>query len=240
MSDTPATSKISILVWLRNTFIAGLFVVVPVVITLWILNFLYYLVSGLTEPLVIRFAGHYRQSLPDFLLAEGSMPGTVTIPGAALVMTLLLVCGIGLVATNVIGLRLVSYFDYLLNRVPVVNMIYPLAKQMVDSLKSLGGSARDSANKQVVYIKYPALNGYLVGFLTGSYSDSEGRKMVTVFLPTAPNPITGFVVVFEESQIQRAHISMDAAWKMIVSGGLLPPPGIVPAPTDLKPKSNPC
>ena len=215
---------VSPLIWWRNTFFAGLFIVIPVVVTYWILRFLYNVVSAVTDPLVQAFVSYHRARIPDFIVVDA------TIPGAALIITLLLVSVTGLVATNVIGSRLVAYLEAVLHRIPLINVIYPVAKQVVDSLKSLGASGDNFEDRQAVYIKYPAMNGYLLGFLTGRFSDSEGRRMGSVFIPTAPNPISGFVVVFEEDQIITSNLSMDEAWKMVVSGGLIVPDGIVPAP----------
>ena len=79
------------------------------------------------------------------------------------------------------------------------------------------------ANKPVVYLKYPHLNGYLLGFLTGRFTNADGERMVTVFLPNVPNPITGFVLVFHETEVLMSDLSVDDAWKLIISGGLVSP-----------------
>lgn len=226
----PSKSEHHGFIWLRNKFITGLFVAIPLVITYWILNFLYRAVSGVTDPLVKAFVAYNRESLPDFLITQDAR-GAETIPGAALVITLLLIVLIGLLTANVIGKRILGYFDSLLHRIPLVNLIYPVAKQVVDSLRSLGGSEDDLANKKVVYVPYPGVQGYLLGFQTGRFSGRKGEALAAVFIPTAPNPVTGFVLVFEETQLLDAGLSMEDAWKLVVSGGLLAPkplPAVAP------------
>ncbi|MDR2462240.1 MAG: DUF502 domain-containing protein [Verrucomicrobiales bacterium] len=220
--------------WWRNTFLAGLFVVVPVGITYWVLNLLYRLIAGFTEPLVRSFVSQYRGELVPEWLAVESGKGGYTIPGAALIFTLLLILFVGLLVANVGGKRLVAWVEKVIGRVPLVNVIYPVTKQVVDSLKTIGATNEDFSNKPVVYVKYPNLSGYLLGFQTGRFKDANGLEMMSVFVPTAPNPLTGFVFVFEASALLRSNLSMEEAWKLIVSAGLIAPAGAVPVPTAYK------
>jgi uncharacterized membrane protein len=231
-----AQEKLTIksLVWWRNTFLAGLFVVVPAGITFWVLRVLYYLIAGFTEPLVQTFVSQHRGELvPEWMIVT-TKSGGITIPGAALIFTLLLVLLIGLLVANVFGRRLVVYVEKVIDRVPLVNVIYPVTKQVVDSLKTIGATNEDLSNKPVVYVRYPGLEGYALGFQTGKFKDNEGRQMAAVFIPTAPNPLTGFVLVFEENALLRSNLTMEDAWKLVVSAGLIAPHGIVPAPSAYK------
>jgi uncharacterized membrane protein len=222
--------------WWRNTFLAGLFVMVPVGITFWVLRVLYYLIAGITEPLVQAFVSQHRGELvPEWMIMEvpatATNAATLTIPGAALVFTLLLVLLTGLLVANVFGKRLVVYAEKVIEHVPLVNVIYPVTKQVVDSLKTIGASNEDLSDKPVVYIKYPGLDGYALGFQTGQFKDANGKEMVSVFVPTAPNPLTGFVFIFEEDSLLRSNLSMEEGWKLVVSAGLIAPSGVVPAPS---------
>jgi uncharacterized membrane protein len=231
MSDVPTSEKppaapreINLsLRWLRDKLLAGLFVIVPVVVTYWILNFLYRVVSSLTEPAVTQFVRLFRDSIPNLLVMTGRH-GVETIPGAALVMTLLVVVVVGLLVTNVFGRRILHWLEGLLQRIPLVNVIYPVAKQVVEALKVMGEAEGAGADpKPVVYLKYPGMSGYLLGFQTGRFRDSGGVMRVTVFLPTVPNPITGFVLVFDERDVVLSDLTYDEALKMVVSGGLVVP-----------------
>ncbi|MDR1190532.1 MAG: DUF502 domain-containing protein [Verrucomicrobiales bacterium] len=221
------------LAWWRNTFLAGLFVVVPVGITYWVLNFLYRVIAGFTEPLVRSFVSQYRGELVPEWLTVAAGKG-YTIPGAALLFTLLLILLVGLLVANVGGKRLVAWVEKVIDRVPLVNVIYPVTKQVVDSLKTIGATSEDFSDKPVVYVKYPNLSGYLLGFQTGRFKDANGAEMAAVFVPTAPNPLTGFVFVFEAPALLRSNLTMEEAWKLIVSAGLIVPAGLVPAPTAYK------
>jgi uncharacterized membrane protein len=213
------------LAWWRNKFLAGLFVAVPLAVTFLILKFIYRQVSGVCDPIVIALVSVYREGIPGFLLIHDKTTGAETIPGAAFVITILIIVLLGLVATNVLGKRLLALIDQALLRVPLVNLIYPLLKQFVDSIKDIGAAKGSFETRPVVYLKYPGLQGYVLGFLTGRFTDARGTAMATVFVPTAPNPITGFVLVFEASDVMESGLSMDAAWKMVVSAGFVVPKG---------------
>ncbi|NJK90423.1 MAG: DUF502 domain-containing protein [Blastochloris sp.] len=227
------------LIWLRNKFLTGLFVVIPLFATFWILKFLYKVMSGFAERLVKTLVEVYRPLIPNFLIVDG------TIPFAALFITLATVIAVGLLATNVFGRKIVEWIESALHRVPLVNLIYPVAKQVVESLKELGNAQTEESRKPVVFLRYPGTLGYFIGFQTGRFKSAEGKRMVTVFLPTAPNPITGFVLAFEETDVVNSDIKYEDAWKMIVSGGLVTPKNIsfgttttaavpVPIPVDTK------
>ncbi len=223
-------------VWWRNKFFAGLFVAVPLVVTYVILKFIYKMVSGYCDPLVIAFVGIFRSSLPEFILIT-DVRGATTIPGAAFLITILLIVALGLVATNVLGSRVIAFMEWGLMRVPLVNLIYPVLKQVVDSIKDIGGSKENLEDRQVVYLRYPnTVGGYLLGFLTGRFTASDGRKMATVFIPTSPNPITGFVLVFDVRDVVECDLPMDVAWKIIVSAGFVVPKNLVELKRN---KSNP-
>lgn len=208
------------LIWWRNKFLAGLAVVIPLAATLIILKFLYRLVSAFFDPLVMAFVENNREHLPGFLIVND------TIPFAALILTILLIVFFGLLVTNVFGQKILLFFEKLLLRVPLVNFIYPLAKQVVDSIKQISKTANhpDPADaRQVVYIRYPGLNGFLLAFQTGRFRDRQGREFVSVFIPTAPNPITGFVLIFDENDVLECDLSMEDAWKLLVSAGFVTP-----------------
>lgn len=218
------------LAYWRNKFLAGVFVLVPLVATIWVLLFIYRFISGRTEPLVVRVVTAFHQNIPDFLLAAGPREETFTIPGVSFVLTLLLVILFGLLVTNVLGRRIMHWLEGLLERVPLVNVIYSLVKQVTDSLRTISESSerldeRDA--RDTVYIRYPGVNGYLIAFQTGTFQGKDGRKMVTIFIPTAPNPITGFVLVFEEDQVIPSDLTMEQAWKLLVSAGFVTPPGLI-------------
>lgn len=218
------------LVWWRNKVLAGLFVVIPLAATLFILKFLYTIISATFDPVVKAIVKEYRFQQPVGE-PEGIIPEFIiyndTIPFAAFFITILLILVLGLLVTNVFGRKLVEYIEVVLLRIPLVNLIYPLAKQVVDSIKLIGASSSGAPdpkdNRQVVYIQYPGMGGYLVAFQTGSFRDKSGQEFVSVFIPTAPNPITGFVMIFKATEVIDSDLTMEDAWKLLVSAGFVTP-----------------
>ena len=210
-------SQADLLIWIRNVFFTGLVILGPLALTLYILYFIFDQVSRIFKPIVRDVATSIFGELPEAILVDFG------IQFLAFFITLFLVFLVGLLATNVIGKQLLLYTEKLLARIPVVNVIYPLIKQVIDSFKKIGGSSKGFENKQVVFLKYPALDGYLVGFLTSHFNGPNNEKLASVFVPTAPNPITGFVLVFEEESVIHSGLTMEQAWKMLISAGLIPP-----------------
>ncbi|MEM6884656.1 MAG: DUF502 domain-containing protein [Verrucomicrobiota bacterium] len=224
------------LVWWRNKLLAGLFVIVPLAATLFILKLSYDAISYAFNPAVTAFVNDFRAGKPDGTSdwePAGFIPEWMivndTIPFAAFFITLLFIMVMGLLVTNIVGRKLLGYIEGLLLRIPLVNQIYPLAKQVMDSIKMIAQSSSGAVpepgdNRQVVFIRYPGMGGYLVAFQTGSFTDKNGEDFVSVFIPTAPNPITGFVLIFKASEVIQSDLSMEDAWKLLVSAGFVTPP----------------
>jgi len=188
---------------LRNKLLAGIAVAVPLLATIWILTLGYNVVKGISTPWVKRMG--------------------IEWPGIDFLISVVLLIGLGFMATHVIGRQLLAGFERLLMRMPIVATIYGAMKQVIDSLRSFGASPNF---KRVVWVAYP-VDGYrLLAFATGQFTEpGTGRRMVSVFIPTAPNPVTGFVLAVDESQVIDAEIPMEDATKFIISAGLVPPYG---------------
>jgi len=210
------------LAWWRNKLLAGFFVAIPLVVTFVILRFLYRIISGVCDPVVIAVVSVYRQSIPNFLIIT-DVNGKETIPGAAFFITLAVILALGLLATNVFGSRLILLLERGLARIPLVNLIYPLLKQVVDSIRDIGNSKENFKNRPVVYVRYPGIQGYFIAFQTGRFTTADGTEMVSVFLPTAPNPITGLVLLIRARDVIESGLNLDTAWKIIVSAGFVLP-----------------
>ena len=202
---------------LRRSLIAGLVVLIPLGITLFVLRFLFNLVTGVLQPALDPLIG----DLPFWARALLSI--------AILVTVLILV---GQVATNVVGRRVIHFFENLVLRIPIVRPIYQATKQVVDAL-----SAPKTDFQSVVMVEFPRPGLRAVGFLTNTLVGEDGRNWSTVFIPTTPNPTTGFLQVVPSEEAVRLDWSVEDAVKTIMSLGVLPPPGwdpsatVVPAPT---------
>jgi len=186
---------------LRNRLLAGIAVSIPLVVTIWVLKVAYTFISGISEPYMQLFGVNY--------------------PGVPFVVTLALLLMIGTMATHVLGRRVLVGAERVLLRVPVVATIYTGVKHIADSLKGFNNAANF---KRVVYIEYPSQGCKLIGFVTGQFFDPTMRKdMTTVVIPTAPNPMTGLVLVVESHRLIESELTLDEAMKLVVSAGLVVP-----------------
>ena len=215
------------MVWIRNKFLAGLALALPLIITFVILQFIYSLLHGSSEPIVKWFADLANELAgksvistedPRYLMATRFIG--VLIPIVALI-------ALGFMATNFIGVHIVTAFDRLMLRIPFVSFIYKSLKQVIDSFKTIGGA---QSFKRVAYIDYPVPGMRLVAFVTGQFTDAKsGKALTSVFIPTTPNPTTGLLLVVDSEKVTDAPLSIEDAMKLIFSGGLLvPDAGIAP------------
>jgi uncharacterized membrane protein len=196
---------------MRKYFITGLLVLVPLAITLWVLN----LVIGTLD-----------QSM--LLVPQGWQPST-RIPGLGAIVTLAIVFLTGLLANNLVGNYVVRLWERLLHRIPVVNSIYGSVKQVSDTLFSSSGNAF----RKAVLIPYPHENCWTIAFLTGVPGGDVKNHLVgdyvSVYVPTTPNPTSGFFLMLERSKVVELDMSVDAALKYIVSMGVVAPPDLAAA-----------
>jgi len=187
----------------RGRFLAGILVVLPLGLTIWVFVWLFNSVDGWLQPIIVRITGY-------------------TIPGLGFGITLVLIYLTGIIASNVFGRRLIGYGEAALGRVPVARYLYNGARQILESF-SLPGA---TGFMQVVLTEFPRKGTRTIGFITNEVSDEKGRKLLNVFIPTAPNPTSGYLQIVREEEIIRTDISVDAALKMVVSGGRMSPPEV--------------
>ena len=197
---------------LRKWLIAGLLVIVPLVITLGVLN---WIIGMLDQTLAILPQAWQ----PDRLLG-------IHIPGFGVILTLLILLLVGGVASNFIGRKLVDWGDALVRRIPVVRSIYSSVKQVSDTVFSDSGNAFRTA----VLVQWPREGVWTVAFVTGQPSGEVAALLrdeyVSVFVPTTPNPTGGYFVVVRKSECIELEMSVDAALKYIVSMGVVAPPDL--------------
>lgn len=193
----------------RKWFLTGLLVIVPGVITVWVLN---WIVSTLDQTLQI-LPGAWQ---PDKLLG-------IHIPGFGVLLTLLILLVVGAVASNFAGRKLVQWGDALVSRIPVVRSIYSSVKQVSDTLFSENGNAF----RTTVLVQWPREGVWTVAFVTGAPSGEVAAylrdEFVSVYVPTTPNPTGGYFVMVRKSDCVELEMSVDAALKYIVSMGVVAP-----------------
>ncbi len=207
---------------MRKYFITGLLILVPLAITAWVLNLVIstmdqslLLVPGSTKPSV--WFGH-------------QVPALNTIPGLGTVLTVLIVFFTGLLTNNLIGNYVVKLWEKLLQRIPIVNSLYSSVKQVSDTLFSPSGNAF----RKAVLVPYPHQNSWTIAFLTGVPGGDAANHLVgdyvSVYVPTTPNPTSGFFLMMKRGDVVELDMSVDAALKYIVSMGVVAPAEVVAVP----------
>src|SRR3990172_6834546 len=188
----------------RELFVVGLAVVLPLLLTYLLLRFLFETLDGLLDPMIHALLGR-------------------RVPGLGFLATLATIFLIGALTTNIVGRKVVAMTEGLLLRIPLVKNVYGASKQLFDALTLPG----KGAFRQVVMLEYHRLGLYALGFITAAQAEGferlVGERTVNVFIPTAPNPTSGFFLVVPEKSVIPVPISMEEALKLIVSGGLIVP-----------------
>ncbi|MGH9398741.1 MAG: DUF502 domain-containing protein [Thermoanaerobaculia bacterium] len=190
----------------RRWWVAGILVLAPTALTAWVVWTLF------------RF-------FDDILGGELRQRG-ISVLGLGFVLLNLLLLLLGFVATNFLGRRAFALYDRLMHRVPLINKIYSTLRQIAEVLL---GSPESAAFRRVALVEYPATGTHMVGFVTSTAvseaGEKLGRKVCYVFVPSAVNPTTGFLLVVPEEKVRYLDMTPEQAMRMIVSAGTVVPPG---------------
>ncbi|CAH1387899.1 DUF502 domain-containing protein [Candidatus Nitrotoga sp. M5] len=196
---------------MKKYLLTGLLVWVPLGITLWVLDLI---ISTLDQSLLLLPVNWY----PEKLLG-------IHIPGLGVILTVVIVLGTGLLVHNVLGQRLLRYWEGLLRRIPVVSSIYHSVKQVSDTLLSSKGLAF----RKVLLVRYPHPEAWSLAFQTaipGEVTQQLKDEYVGVFIPTAPSPVNGFYFYVRRADTIEINISVDMALKSIISMGVVATPAM--------------
>lgn len=192
---------------MKQYLLTGLLVLIPLVITLWVLS----VIIGILDQTLLLLPQAWH---PDTLLG-------IHIPGLGVILTVVTVLTTGLLVRNVFGQRLLEYWESMLRRIPFVNAIYNSVKQVSDTLLSESGHAF----RKVLLVRYPHPQAWSLAFLTSVPGEVvkvlDGEEYVGVFIPTTPSPVNGFYFYVKKSETIELDISVDAAFKAIVSMGVV-------------------
>ena len=198
MSDK---KKISILARLRNYFLAGIVVLVPIGFTLYLTIFLIKISSKL---------------LPNEINPNNYLP--FSIPGLEILLSVIIIIIVGGISLSFFGKRIVSLINDIFKKIPILRTIYSAIGQMTQSFTSTGKD-----KKSVVLVEYPKKGSWAVGFATkendGEISKKVNKQMINVFVPTTPNPTSGFLLMVPKNDLIYLDISFEQASKFIVSAG---------------------
>ena len=193
--------KRSVLARLRNNFIAGVVVLIPIGITVYLTLFITKISSKI---------------LPKELNPNHYLP--YDIPGVEIIISIILITFIGWLSLSFIGKKLLEIFNNILKRIPILRTIYSAFVQMLDIFNK-----SDENKKNVVLIEYPRKGAWAVGFATrenkGEISKKSKQNLVNVFVPTTPNPTSGFLLMFPKEEVIYLDMSFEEASRFIVSAG---------------------
>ena len=194
---------------MKKYFITGLLVWIPLAITVWVLNLI---VTSMDRTLLL---------LPEALRPRAWLG--FDVPGLGVLLTLVVVILTGLLTANMIGQRLVVLWESLLARIPVVKTIYNSVKQVSDTLFSSSGEAF----RKALLVQYPREGSWTIAFLTGTPGGEVVGRLhgdyLSVYVPTTPNPTSGFLLIVPKADVIELEMSVDEALKYVISMGVAAP-----------------
>lgn len=216
----PAAVRTDMMAALRRYLAAGLLIWVPLGVTLLIIKFL---IDIMDQSLLL---------FPEFLRPN------IGIPGLGVLLTFAIVIGTGMIVTNLFGKQLFNWGEQLLNRIPLIGAIYGSVKKLAETVFSGSGKSF----RRVVLVQYPHPGMWTLAFLTGDGAPEidvrTGRATVNVFVPTTPNPTSGFMLVAPRAEIVELSMSVEEALRMILSVGAVVPDMHKPVLTDVHPNAS--
>lgn len=188
----------------RNIFFTGLIVLIPIMATVFTIAWVFNVVDSVFRNPIEKLLGF-------------------KILGIGVIITLIIVFWTGLFATNYLGKKMIDFLENTIFKVPLVSMIYTSIKQIINTVFK----EKNDSFKSAVAIQYPSKGIYTIGFLTAdapkTIKDITNEEMKSIFIPTTPNPTSGMFVMVPEKDIVYLGLSIDAAIKLIVSGGIITP-----------------
>ena len=195
---------------IRSWFFTGILVMTPLILTIYVVWAFITFVDNLVVPMV-----------PYYYRPSTYLP--FPIPGLGLIIVFLFTTFVGILATGLFGRTLIRLWENILSRMPVVRSVYSAIKQILETVMA----TQSDAFRQAVLVEYPRKDIWAIGFVTGSTKGEVGenvnKKMVNVFMPTTPNPTSGFLLFFPEKDLIFLKMSVEDALKLVVSGGMVIP-----------------
>ena len=183
----------------RSKIFAGLAALLPLYLTFFVIKFLFVTLEEMSDPILKRF--------------------NLDIPGLGIILTVLLIYILGFLVTNFLGRKIFNIGERIVKKVPIVNMIYTTLKQITDTFTKGSTDAFEGA----VYIQYPRQGLWTMAFISGESKTKDGVSYYHLFVPTTPNPTSGFFLMIPQEDTVATGMSVEDGLKTIISGGLLAP-----------------
>ena len=195
---------------LKNYFLTGLLVILPIFITAYVIRFLIQAMD-----VILKYVP--AQYLPDTYLP-------FHIPGIGLILVIIIILAVGVLFRNLAGRKVVHFWENMVHRIPLVRILYSGVKQLLESFFL----QQNDAFKRVALLEYPRRGVYVIGFITGEskgeIQSKTDKNMMNVFVPTTPNPTSGFYILIPEDELIVLNMTVEDAFKLIISGGIFSPP----------------
>ncbi len=198
-----------VLLHIRRTLVAGTLAAFPLIVTYWVVKWLFGVLDGLFAPIVDRAIGFH-------------------IYGLGLLISLAVFYLFGMISANVIGKQFEALFERMMSRLPILRAIYSSAKQVVATFSE----GRKRIRQRVVLVEFPAKGNYMVGFVTKEIAPGavHPEGSIAVFVPTSPNPTSGALLFLPESAVLHTDMTTEEAFKIVLSGGVIVPETLKRAP----------
>ncbi|MEE9284166.1 MAG: DUF502 domain-containing protein [Dehalococcoidia bacterium] len=195
----PTTVRSKITGHLRQTLIAGVLALIPLVATVLVVQLVFFWIDDQVQPIVKEIFGR-------------------EITGVGVGLTIVAVYLTGLVVANFLGRAIIHQCELVILRIPIIRWIYGIVKQTIDGLRAAG-----HAKFRVVLIQWPKKGTYTIGFQTGTMTNSDGKKYFSVLIPTTPTPQTGLLAIVPEDEVVPTNLSVEEGVRLVVSSGVLAP-----------------
>ncbi|NWH08012.1 MAG: DUF502 domain-containing protein [Alphaproteobacteria bacterium] len=217
--EAPPTPRHSLDMNLSGNILAGIFTVIPLFAVWFVLDLLFNFLSEAGKPIIRAFADWVTPAWPnvaDLLL------NPVVLSAFAVLSVLVILYFVGLLATFVIGQQLIALVERMIGQIPVVKAIYGSAKQLVGAIQTKPGNSQ-----RVVLIAFPTPEMRAIGFVMKTFQEkTSGKEMAAVFVPTAPNPTSGYLELIAVDQLTATDMTMEQAMTMVLSGGTATPDAV--------------
>ncbi|MGR3319346.1 MAG: DUF502 domain-containing protein [Candidatus Anammoxibacter sp.] len=194
-----------------NRLLTGFLVILPIYVTFSVIKFLFNYIGAKFVP-VLEKLFHNEIAIPDPVLETILVIVGIFITFAALYM-------IGLFASNFLGKQIITFYERIINNTPIVKNIYSSSKQIIHTFST----SKEKSFKRVVLVEYPRKGMNVVGFVTNSITNKDGKSLTSVFIPTTPNPTSGFLIYLPKEEIFDTNMTVEEAIKLVISGGILVP-----------------
>jgi uncharacterized membrane protein len=185
----------------KRTILAGIFTIVPLALTGYILVFMFRFLDSVSAPILNIIGFH--------------------IPGLGILLTILSVYFLGVIIRNVLGKRLFSWGEKIVLAIPLVSTIYKTIKQFINAFS---GTADGKNFQKVIFLQYPRVGVWTLAFVTGESVDANSVEYYHIFVPTTPNPTSGFFIIIPKRETMLTEMTVEEGIKMVISGGLIAPP----------------